>query len=98
MLDNILLQQIKNLQINDLRELYNLIGEKLPPAVVYYQKPIRCGCKKCKEGSKGHGNYWYAYFSYEGKTHCVYVGKERRTINPLDEIKKKKRNLIKGGK
>lgn len=90
MLDNILKDRVNQLSTTELKELYNYIEKKIPPSVVYYQKPIRCGCKKCKEGGKGHGNYWYAYFTYKGKTHCVYVGKEKREIDPLKELRKKK--------
>lgn len=90
MLDNIHIEIINNLNTKDLRELYNAIRDKLPPAVVYQQKPARCGCKKCKEGGKGHGSYWYAYFTYKGKTRCVYIGKEKREINPIEEIERKK--------
>jgi len=73
----------------ELRRLYNHIGSLLPPAVVYQQKPSKCGCKRCKEGGEGHGLYWYGYFTYEGKTHCVYIGKEKREIDPLIELEKK---------
>lgn len=92
MVDNKITKTIDRLNTTELRELYKYIREKLPPAVVYQQKPIRCGCKKCKEGGKGHGSYWYAYFTYKGKTHCAYVGKEKRDINPLEEIKRKNLN------
>lgn len=88
-LDKLILQT-KELELHELRQLYNHIGSILGPAVVYQQKPAKCGCKRCKEGGKGHGLYWYAYFSYEGKTRCIYVGKEKREINPLEELKKKK--------
>lgn len=98
MLVNILLQTIDNLNTEDLRELYKYIKEKLPPAVVYQQKSIRCGCEKCKKGMIGHGNYWYAYFTYKGKTRCVYIGKEKREINPIEEFKKRKIKTKKGGK
>lgn len=89
MLDNII-QDTKKLGLNELRQLYNHIGSLLPPAVVYQYKPAKCGCKKCKQGGPGHGLYWYAYFTYQCKTHCVYVGKEKREIDPLKELEKKK--------
>ena len=88
MLD-MLINQVNALNPHELRALYNHIGSLLGPAVVYQQKPAKCGCQKCKEGGPGHGLYWYAYFTYQGKTHCVYVGKEKREINPLEELKKK---------
>ena len=97
MLDNILLGSIKQLNEKDLRKLYKWIGERIPPSVTYQQKSSKCGCKKCKEGGKGHGLYWYAYFTYKNKTHCIYVGKEKRKINPLVELSNKKNRLKKGG-
>ena len=90
MIDKSLLKQIKTLNLKELRELHTYIRSHLPPSVVYQQKPAKCGCKKCKEGGKGHGLYWYAYFSYQNKTHCIYVGKEKREIDPLEELEKKK--------
>jgi len=85
-----IIQETNELNVSELRKLYNHIGALLPPAVVYQQKPSKCGCKKCKEGGSGHGLYWYAYFTYEGKTRCVYVGKEKRDIDPLKELEAKK--------
>ena len=90
MLDKQLLKRINTLNTKELRKLKNYIEIKLPPAVVYQQKPSKCGCKKCREGGKGHGLYWYAYFTYQNKTHCVYVGKEKREIDPLTELEIKK--------
>lgn len=90
MLDKSILKQINSLDLKQLRELKNYIQALLPPAVVYQQKPAKCGCKSCKEGGKGHGLYWYAYFTYQNKTHCIYVGKEKREIEPLKELGKKK--------
>jgi len=90
MLDKSLMDKIKQLDDKDLRKLYSWIRERIPPSVVYQQKPAKCGCKNCKEGGEGHGLYWYAYFTYQGKTRCVYVGKEKREINPIEELKKKK--------
>ena len=89
MLDMIL-NQINVLDSSELRTLYHHIGSLLGPAVVYQQKPAKCGCAKCKEGGPGHGLYWYAYFTYQGKTHCIYVGKEKREINPLEELEEKR--------
>jgi hypothetical protein len=89
MLDKIV-EETSKLNMNELRQLYNHIGSILGPAVVYQQKPSKCGCRRCREGGEGHGLYWYAYFTYQGKTHCIYVGKEKREINPLEELEKKK--------
>ena len=103
MLDKIL-KNLNNLDQAELRILYKHIGSLLPPAVVYQQKPSKCGCKKCKEGGPGHGKYWYAYFSYEGKTHCIYIGKVKREIDPLYELEirehkwRKKDGLLQKGK
>src|SRR6266436_5398564 len=44
--------------------------------VTYRQQFTRCGkqrCKKCREGA-GHGPYWYAYWSENGRTVSKYVG------------------------
>jgi hypothetical protein len=44
----------------------------------YQQEYVKCGkstCKRCKDG--GHGPYWYAYWSENGKTRKQYIGKER---------------------
>ena len=90
MLDKSLLKRVNSLNLKELRELHGYIQSKLPPSVVYQQKPAKCGCKKCKEGGKGHGLYWYAYFTYQNKTHCIYVGKEKREIEPLKELENKK--------
>jgi len=81
---------VRNLDLKELRELYNYVGSLLGPAVVYQQKPAKCSCNRCREGGEGHGLYWYAYFTYKGKTHCIYVGKEKREIDPLIELEKKK--------
>lgn len=89
MLDMQIRTQIEKLDSNELRQLYNWIRKLLPPSVVYQQKPTKCGCKKCKEGGKGHGLYWYAYFTYQNKTYCIYLGKEKREIDPLEVLSKK---------
>lgn len=44
--------------------------------VTYRQQYTRCGkerCRKCKDGA-GHGPYWYAYWSENGRTISKYVG------------------------
>ncbi|HET9918235.1 MAG TPA: DUF6788 family protein, partial [Ktedonobacteraceae bacterium] len=44
--------------------------------ITYRQQYTRCGkqrCKKCKGGS-GHGPYWYAYWSENGRTVSKYIG------------------------
>lgn len=38
---------------------------------------IRCGKAACRcAKGKGHGPYWYSYWSAGGKTRSAYVGKE----------------------
>jgi len=44
--------------------------------VTYRQQFTRCGkkrCRKCQEG-QGHGPYWYAYWSENGRTVSKYIG------------------------
>jgi hypothetical protein len=44
--------------------------------VTYRQQHTRCGkgrCRKCKEGA-GHGPYWYAFWSENGRTVSRYIG------------------------
>lgn len=51
--------------------------------VTYRQQYTRCGkerCRKCKEGD-GHGPYWYAYWSENGRTISKYIG-----IHPPVEV------------
>jgi hypothetical protein len=44
---------------------------------------IRCGKENCKCASgKGHGPYWYAFWSEGGKTRSKYVGKKRPEPTP----------------
>src|SRR5579859_6741608 len=46
--------------------------------VTYHQQVSYCGkprCRKCREGT-GHGPYWYAYKTVDGRTTRSYVGKE----------------------
>ncbi|HEX6477264.1 MAG TPA: tetratricopeptide repeat protein [Ktedonobacteraceae bacterium] len=52
--------------------------------VTYRQQFTRCGkqrCHKCKDGP-GHGPYWYAYWSENGRTISKYIG-----IHPPTEMK-----------
>jgi DNA-binding SARP family transcriptional activator/Tfp pilus assembly protein PilF len=45
--------------------------------VTYYQQVSYCGkphCRRCREGL-GHGPYWYAYQTVNGRTIRTYVGK-----------------------
>ncbi len=59
------------------------IGKNMTNKVTYRQQYTRCGkdrCRKCKEGS-GHGPYWYAYWSENGRTVSKYIG-----IRPPDDL------------
>jgi DNA-binding SARP family transcriptional activator len=59
--------------------------------VTYRQQYTRCGkqrCRKCKEGA-GHGPYWYAYWSENGRTISKYIG-----IHPPAEVEAEKRPLL----
>lgn len=45
--------------------------------ITYHQQVSYCGkprCRKCREGA-GHGPYWYAYQTVNGRTTRSYVGK-----------------------
>ena len=45
--------------------------------ITYHQQVSYCGkprCRKCREGT-GHGPYWYAYQTVDGRTTRTYVGK-----------------------
>ncbi|HEY6539395.1 MAG TPA: DUF6788 family protein, partial [Ktedonobacteraceae bacterium] len=46
--------------------------------ITYHQQVSYCGkprCRRCREGT-GHGPYWYAYQTINGRTVRTYVGKE----------------------
>src|SRR5690242_2053972 len=46
--------------------------------VTYHQQFSYCGksqCRKCRDGV-GHGPYWYAYQTVDGRTTRTYVGKQ----------------------
>src|SRR5947209_6917932 len=46
--------------------------------VTYHQQMSYCGksqCRRCREGT-GHGPYWYAYRTVDGKTTRTYIGKQ----------------------
>src|SRR6266705_911666 len=45
--------------------------------VTYHQQVSYCGkprCRKCRDGV-GHGPYWYAYTTENGRTTRTYIGK-----------------------
>jgi hypothetical protein len=41
--------------------------------ITLQRKLIRCGDRSCE---KLHGPYWYGYFKLDGRTRCVYIGRE----------------------
>src|SRR5579859_258794 len=46
--------------------------------ITYHQQVSYCGkprCRRCREGT-GHGPYWYAYQTINGRTVRTYVGKQ----------------------
>ncbi len=46
--------------------------------ITYHQQVSYCGkprCRRCREGT-GHGPYWYAYQTVDGRTTRTYVGKQ----------------------
>ncbi len=46
--------------------------------ITYHQQVSFCGkprCRKCREGT-GHGPYWYAYETINGRTTRRYIGKD----------------------
>jgi DNA-binding SARP family transcriptional activator len=46
--------------------------------ITYHQQVSYCGkprCRRCREGI-GHGPYWYAYQTVNGRTVRTYIGKE----------------------
>ncbi len=72
--------------------------------VTYRQQYTRCGkerCRKCKEG-EGHGPYWYAYWSENGRTISKYIGihapvevvTQQVFSVPMEESAKAQRSLI----
>jgi hypothetical protein len=54
-----------------------VVEEKTRDNKTYRLVLIRCGKKGCKcvEGL-GHGPYWYAFWSENGRTRCLYIGKK----------------------
>lgn len=54
-----------------------VIKEKAVDHKTYRLVLIRCGKENCKcAKGGGHGPYWYAYWSEQGKTRSQYVGKK----------------------
>ncbi len=61
--------------------------------ITYHQQISYCGksrCRRCREGT-GHGPYWYAYQTKDGRTTRTYIGKNlsaeaRATIDGMHPI------------
>ena len=46
--------------------------------ITYQLERVRCGKTNCKcVSGELHGPYWYGYYSQDGKTVSVYIGKNR---------------------
>ena len=61
-------------RITSLRRVNTFMSGK----VTYRQQFTRCGkqrCHTCRQGA-GHGPYWYAYWSVNGRTVSKYLGKD----------------------
>jgi hypothetical protein len=69
---DILKKDIKKLSPSELQELRKYVNSIAPPSVSYQKR----------------GSYWYAFFRYGKVVHTVYVGKEKREIAPLIELKR----------
>ncbi|HEY0756086.1 MAG TPA: AAA family ATPase [Ktedonobacteraceae bacterium] len=57
-------------------------------SITYRQQYSFCskaGCRKCQEGI-GHGPYWYAYQTVQGRTVRTYIGKTLPTGVPEEQI------------
>ena len=70
---DIIKADIEKLAPRELQELRRYINDIAPPAVSYQKR----------------GKYWYGFFRYGDKVHCVYIGREFREIDPLVELDKK---------
>src|SRR5262245_38482601 len=58
------------------------LDEQTLKGKTYRLEKVRCGketCKKCEQGP-GHGPYWYAYWSVNGRTRKQYIGKELKEV------------------
>jgi hypothetical protein len=53
------------------------VEEKTRDNKTYRQVAVRCGKENCRcANGKGHGPYWYAFWSENGQTRCRYIGKK----------------------
>ncbi len=67
-------RDIKKLSPGELQKLRKYVNYIAPPSVSYQKR----------------GAYWYAFFRYGREVHTVYVGKEKKGIDPFAELEKKK--------
>src|SRR2546429_1142013 len=74
----LLIQNAKENQRKRARHKPEAVEEKERDNKTYRLVSIRCGKENCKciKGS-GHGPYWYAFWSEQGKTRSKYIGKKR---------------------
>ncbi len=95
-----LIKDTHKLDLKELRQLYNHIRSILPPAVVYQQKPAKCGCKKCKAMKvwKTRHHPWYDQAFWEsingGKTDRHMGFKYRMARIKLHDEEQKQLNEI----
>ena len=69
-------RQEQELQIRQ-RADREVVGVRKAKGGYYQLEYIKCGKPKCKcTKGKGHGPYWYAYWSEGGKTRSKYIGKK----------------------
>jgi len=97
MMDKIILDSVSKLNQLELYELNKHVQSLIKrPWLTYIQRPSKCGqshCKKCRNGGKGHGMYWFAKFRYQGRQHMAYVGKQKKEIDVLGIIRRKNRRI-----
>src|SRR5215213_3516358 len=70
-----LIQSAKKEEKRRLSKRREVISEKARDNKTYRRVLTRCGKENCKcAQGKGHGPYWYAFWSEGGRTVCRYVG------------------------
>jgi predicted ATPase/DNA-binding SARP family transcriptional activator len=75
----IMFQSLADVCLFDICEIRSVDrrGEMNGGKITYHQQVSYCGkprCRRCREGI-GHGPYWYAYQTVNGRTIRTYVGK-----------------------
>lgn len=72
-----LIQTFREAEKQQASQKKEVIEEKTRDNKTYRLILIRCGKKGCKcAAGPGHGPYWYAFWSEEGRTRCIYIGKK----------------------